>query len=137
MCRDDPPGHETDAVATQRYLLEQVRSGQAVVLRRRHDVPMGEMQSPPYVLLHDGREIGEGSQRFREELFQVQKVNRTWDPWWPDEIHDLWIDTLETVTGSTAAGANAGLGDRGVWIAPRITGIGRYRRADDNKEQSA
>ncbi|MEU8835500.1 UvrD-helicase domain-containing protein [Streptomyces sp. NBC_01707] len=137
VCRDDPPGHETDAVATQRYLLEQVRSGQAVVLRRRHDVPMGEMQSPPYVLLHDGREIGEGSQRFREELFQVQKVNRTWDPWWPDEIHDLWIDTLETVTGSTAAGANAGLGDRGVWIAPRITGIGRYRRADDNKEQSA
>ncbi|MEU0831792.1 UvrD-helicase domain-containing protein [Streptomyces sp. NPDC005969] len=137
MSRDDPPGHETDAVATQRYLLEQVRSGQEVVLRRRHDVPMGETQSPPYVLLHDGREIGEASQRFREELYQVQKVNRTWDPWWPDEIHDLWIDTLETVTGSTAAGANAGLGDRGVWIAPRITGIGRYRRADDNEEQHA
>ncbi|WP_328669321.1 UvrD-helicase domain-containing protein [Streptomyces sp. NBC_00328] len=137
VCRDDPPGHETDAVATQAYLLEQVRSGQEVMLRRRHDVPMGETQSPPYVLLHQGREIGEASQRFREELFQVQKVNRTWDPWWPDEIHDLWIDTLETVTGSTAAGANAGLGGRGVWIAPRITGIGRYRRADDNKEQSA
>ncbi|MGX1542851.1 UvrD-helicase domain-containing protein [Streptomyces adustus] len=137
VCRDDPPSHETDAVTTQRYLLEQVRSGQEVVLRRRHDVPMGETQSPPYVLLHDGREIGEASQRFREELFQVQKVNRTWDPWWPDEIHDLWIDTLETVTGSTAAGANAGLGDRGVWIVPRITGIGRYRRADDDKEQSA
>ncbi|MFF3447198.1 UvrD-helicase domain-containing protein [Streptomyces sp. NPDC002667] len=137
VCRDDPPGHETDAVATQTYLLEQVRPGQEVVLRRRHDIPMGETQSPPYILLHEGREIGEASQQFREELFQVQKVNRTWDPWWPDEIHDLWIETLETVTGSTAAGANAGLGDRGVWIAPRITGIGRYRRADDSKEQSA
>ncbi|WP_328555331.1 UvrD-helicase domain-containing protein [Streptomyces sp. NBC_00358] len=136
MCRDDPPGHETDAVATQTYLLEQVRPGHEVVLRRRHDVPMGETQSPPYVLLYEGREIGEASRRFREELFQVQKVNRTWDPWWPDEIHDLWIDTLETVTGSTAAGANAGLGERGVWILPRITGIGRYRRADGNKEQS-
>ncbi|OLZ69897.1 DNA helicase [Streptomyces sp. IMTB 2501] len=137
VCRDNPPGHETDAVATQVYLLEQIGPGQQVVLRKRHDLPMDEYQSPPYALVHNGREIGEASERFREELFQVQKVNRTWGPWWPDEIHDLWIDTLETVTGSTAAGANAGLGDRGVWIVPRITGIGKYRRADNDEEQRA
>ncbi|MFJ7152722.1 UvrD-helicase domain-containing protein [Streptomyces sp. NPDC100445] len=137
VCRDNPPGTATDAVATQAYLLERVRPGRPVRWRKRHDMPMGESQSPPYALLHDGREIGEASQRFREELFQVQKVNRDRDPWWPDEIHDLWIDTLETVTGSTAAGANAGLGERGAWIAPRITGIGRYRRADDHEEQRA
>ncbi|MFF4699854.1 UvrD-helicase domain-containing protein [Streptomyces chattanoogensis] len=137
VSRDDPPGQETDAVATQVYLLEQVRPGQGVLLRRRHDLPMGEAESPPYALVHAGREIGEASRRFREELFQVQKVNRTWDPWWPDEVHGLRIDTLETVTGSTAAGANAGLGERGVWIVPRITGIGRYRRADNYEEQHA
>lgn len=137
ICQDNPPSHEMNAVATQAYLLEQVRPGGEVLLRRRHDLPMGETQSPPYVLVHDGREIGEASSRFREDLFQVQKVNRTWDPWWPDEIHDLRIDSLETVTGSTAAGANAGLGERGVWIAPRITGIGRYRRVDNREEQGA
>ncbi|GAA0615945.1 UvrD-helicase domain-containing protein [Streptomyces crystallinus] len=137
VSRDDPPGQTTDAVATQVYLLEKVRPGQEVLLRRRHDLPMGEAESPPYALLHAGREIGEASRRFREELFQVQKVNRTWDPWWPDEIHGLRIDTLETVTGSTAAGANAGLGERGVWICPRLTGIGRYRRADDHEERRA
>ncbi|MFE7540235.1 UvrD-helicase domain-containing protein [Streptomyces platensis] len=137
VSRDDPPGQETDAVATQVYLLEQVRPGQEVLLRRRHDLPMGEAESPPYALVHAGREIGEASRRFREELFQVQKVNRTWAPWWPDEIHGLRIDTLETVTGSSAAGANAGLGERGVWIVPRITGIGRYRKADDYEEQHA
>ncbi|MFG2968546.1 UvrD-helicase domain-containing protein [Streptomyces sp. NPDC048288] len=135
--RDDPPGQETDPVITQVYLLERVRPGQEVLLHRRHDLPMGETESPPYALVHEGREIGEASRRFREELFQVQKVNRTWDPWWPDEIHGLRIDTLETVTGSTAAGANAGLGDRGVWIVPRITGIGRYRKADNHEEQRA
>ncbi|MEW2522634.1 UvrD-helicase domain-containing protein [Actinacidiphila alni] len=134
--RDDPPGRETDAVATQAYLLEQVRPGQEVLLRRRHGLPMGETQSPPYVLVHEGREIGEASRTFREGLFQVQKVSRTWDPWWPDEIHGLRIDTLETVTSSAAAGANAGLGERGVWIAPRITGIGRYRRADDEEQRA-
>jgi hypothetical protein len=137
VCRDNPPGHGTDAVTTQAYLLERVRPGQEVVLRKRHDLPAGEFQSPPYALLHDGREIGEASERFREELFQVQKVNRTWDPWWPDEIRDMRIDTLETVTGSVAAGSNAGLGDRGVWIVPRITGIGRFRRADNDEEQGA
>ncbi|CAM5228704.1 ATP-dependent helicase [Streptomyces fumanus] len=137
VCRDDPPGPEAEAVDTQAYLLARVRPGQRVVLRRRHDLPMGETQSPPYALLHDGREIGEVSRQFREDLFQVQKVNRTWDPWWPDEIHDLRIDTLETVAGSTAAGANAGLGERGVWIAPRITGIGRFRRANNDEEQRA
>lgn len=137
VCRDDPPSHQSDAVATQAYLLEHVRPGQEVLLRKRHDLPMGEVESPPYALMHDGKEIGEASRRFREDLFQVQKVNRTWDPWWPDEIHDLRIDTLETVTGSTAAGTNAGLGERGAWIAPRITGIGRYRRVDDYEEQRA
>ncbi len=137
VSRDDPPGHTSDAVATQAYLLERVRPGHEVILRRRHDLPMGESQSPPYALLHEGREIGEASERFREELFRVQKVNRTWDPWWPDEIHGLRIDTLETVAGGVAAGANAGLGDRGLWIVPRITGIGMFRQADDNEEQSA
>ncbi|MGW5214636.1 UvrD-helicase domain-containing protein [Streptomyces sp. NPDC004051] len=137
VCRDNPPGHATDAMAAQTYLLQEVGPGQEVLLRKRHDLPAGEAQSPPYALLHRGREIGEASERFRQELFQVQKVNRTWDPWWPDEIHGLRIDTLETVTGSVAAGANAGLGDRGVWVAPRITGIGMFRRADDKKEQGA
>jgi hypothetical protein len=137
VCRDNPPGHQTDAIATQAYLLHQVGPGHEVVLRKNHDLPMGRFESPPYSLVHNGREIGEASQRFREDLFQVQKVNRTWDPWWPDEIHGIRIDTLETVTGSTAAGANAGLGDRGVWIAPRVTGIGRFRRADHDEEQRA
>ncbi|MFD5951154.1 UvrD-helicase domain-containing protein [Streptomyces collinus] len=136
VCADSPPGHETDALATQAYLLEHVASGHEVVLRRRHDLPLGEWQSPPYALLHNGREIGEVSERFRQELFQVQKVNRGWDPWWPDEIHGLRVDIVESVAGSTAAGANAGLGDRGVWIAPRITGIGRYRRADDEEQRA-
>jgi hypothetical protein len=134
---DNPPGPDSDAAATQAYLLERVRPGDEVVLRRRHDLPLGERQSPPYVLLHEGREIGEASERFRTDLFQVQKVSRTWEPWWPDEIHELRVDILETVTGSIAAGANAGLGERGVWIAPRITGIGHFRKADHDEEQCA
>ncbi|MFJ3904155.1 UvrD-helicase domain-containing protein [Streptomyces sp. NPDC090025] len=133
VCRDLPPGPAGEAAATQTYLLERVSPGRPVVLRRRHDLPLGEQESPPYAVTHEGREIGEASQVFRRALFQVQKVSRTWEPWWPDEIHGARIDVLETVTGSTAAGANAGLGDRGVWIAPRISGLGRFRRAVDEE----
>jgi hypothetical protein len=132
---DTPVAGVSGAVATQSYLLEKVRPGDEVVLRRRHDLPLGEWQSPPYVLLHEGQEIGEASERFTQDLYQVQKVNRAWEPWWPDEIRELRVDTLETVSGSTAAGANAGLGERGVWIAPRVTGIGRYRKSETDEEQ--
>ncbi|MFI7006844.1 UvrD-helicase domain-containing protein [Streptomyces sp. NPDC050145] len=135
VCPDTPAGDESTAAAIQAYLLENVRPGDEVVLRRRHDLPLGEWQSPPYALLHEGHEIGEASERFRQDLFKVQKVTSRWDPWWPDEIRELRVDTLETVTGSAAAGANAGLGDRGVWVAPRITGIGRYHGYETDKQQ--
>lgn len=46
VCRDNPPGHTTDAVATQAYLLREVGPGQEVLLRKRHDLPAGETQSP-------------------------------------------------------------------------------------------
>ncbi|MFG2834749.1 UvrD-helicase domain-containing protein [Streptomyces zaomyceticus] len=127
--RDTPScSADMDAAMTQTYLLEQVRAGDAMTLRMRHPVPAGPEQSPPYDLLHHDRVVGEVSERFRRDLYAVEKVSRSWDITWPSEIVGLRVDTLETVAGSTAAGANAGLGRSGVWIAPRITGIGRYRR---------
>ncbi|MQY15796.1 ATP-dependent DNA helicase Rep [Streptomyces sp. RB5] len=135
VCRDVPPAHEIGAVSAQAYLLERVRSGDEVILRKRHDLPLGEQQSPPYAVMHGEKEIGEASESFRTGLFEVQKVSRRWEPAWPDEIHELRVDTLESVAGSPAAGANAGLGDRGVWIVPRITGIGRYRWSTEDEGQ--
>ncbi|MGZ3099379.1 UvrD-helicase domain-containing protein [Streptomyces sp. H72] len=135
---DEPPGShdaEGSAVETQTYLLEQVRRGDAVTLRRRLPFPAGPNQSPPYDLIHRGRIVGEASERFRRDLHAVEMVSRSWDVAWPVEICGLRVDTLETVAGSTAAGINAGLGGNGVWIAPRITGIGRYRRGEHAGEE--
>ncbi|MGW5090954.1 UvrD-helicase domain-containing protein [Streptomyces coelicoflavus] len=133
MHSETPPvPHDSDASAaeTQNYLLGHVRPGDAVTLRRRHPFPVGPDQSPPYDLVHRDRIIGDASERFRRDLHAVEMVSRSWDVAWPAEILGLRVDTLETVAGSTAAGANAGLGDSGVWIAPRIGGIGRYRRGE-------
>jgi hypothetical protein len=129
--REQPPGSDDahmSAHGTQAYLLEQVRPGDAVTLRMRHAIPAGPDESPPYDLVHRDRIVGEASERFRRDLYAVEAVSRSWDVTLPAEIVGLRVDTLETVAGSTAAGANAGLGANGVWIAPRITGIGRHRR---------
>ncbi|MCL8012754.1 UvrD-helicase domain-containing protein [Streptomyces sp. AS02] len=127
--REEPPrSDDASPVETQTYLLEHARPGDAVTLRARHPLPVGPDQSPPYDLVHRDRVIGEASERFRRDLYAVEMISRSWDVTWPAEIVGLRMDTLETVAGSTAAGANAGLGGNGVWIAPRITGIGKYRR---------
>ncbi|MFJ7296862.1 UvrD-helicase domain-containing protein [Streptomyces collinus] len=135
--REGPPGSynaDLPAVETQTYLLEQVRPGDAVALRLRHSLPAGPGQSPPYDLVHRDRVIGEASERFRRDLYAVEMISRSWDVTWPRQIVGLRVDMLETVAGSTAAGANAGLGRNGVWMAPRITGIGRHRRATRPEE---
>ncbi|MFJ8669065.1 UvrD-helicase domain-containing protein [Streptomyces sp. NPDC093600] len=136
--REEPPGSlgaDASALETQTYLLRHVRPGDPVVFRMRHPVPAGPDQSPPYDLFHGDRVIGEASERFRRDLCAVETVSRSWNITWPREVFGLRVDTLETVAGSTAAGANAGLGGSGVWIAPRVTGIGRYRRGERAGEE--
>ncbi|MDT9700794.1 UvrD-helicase domain-containing protein [Streptomyces sp. P17] len=136
--RENPPGSpdgDMDAAGTQAYLLEQVRPGDAMTLRMRHVLPAGPDQSPPYDLVHRDRVVGEVSERFRRDLYAVEVISRSWDVTWPTEMVGLRVDVLETVAGSTAAGSNAGLGGNGVWIAPRITGIGRYRRGERAGEE--
>ncbi|MET9732948.1 UvrD-helicase domain-containing protein [Streptomyces sp. NPDC006458] len=138
--RDHPPGSDgpnLSAAETQTYLLDQVRPGDTVTLRMRHALPAGPDQSPPYDLVHGDRVIGEASERFRRDLHAVETISRSWDVSWPSEIVGLRVDTLETVAGSSAAAANAGLGGHGVWTAPRITGIGRYRRGGRAGEEEA
>ncbi|WP_164543516.1 UvrD-helicase domain-containing protein [Streptomyces mobaraensis] len=131
----EPADARENALAAQAYLLERVRPGDAVMFRLRDFLPMGPVQSPRYALLHEGREIGEASETFRTDLYSVLKVGPDWDVRWPEEIVGLRIDCLESVSGSTAAGANAGLGGHGVWIAPRVGGIGRFRRSAGTEEE--
>ncbi|MFD3554112.1 UvrD-helicase domain-containing protein [Streptomyces goshikiensis] len=135
VCALEPADALNDATGAQSYLREQVRPGDAVTFRLRDTLPMGAEQSPRYALLHEGHEIGDASEVFRSDLYSALKIGTTWEIQWPEEIFGLRIDCLESVAGSTAAGANAGLGAHGVWIAPRISGIGRFRRPAGVEEE--
>ncbi|MFJ3160343.1 UvrD-helicase domain-containing protein [Streptomyces kanasensis] len=135
VCALEPAGAPDDAPGTQAYLLDRVRPGDAVTFRLRDTLPAGPEQSPRYALVHGGRDIGDASERFRSDLHSVLKVGTDWEIQWPEEISGLRLDCLETVAGSTASAVNAGLGDRGVWVTPRISGIGRFRRSAGTEEE--
>ncbi|WP_406405465.1 UvrD-helicase domain-containing protein [Streptomyces sp. NBC_00879] len=137
ISREHPPGtdgFEQEAVSVQDYLVSSVRAGDELSLRLQHELPMAADQSPPYTVFHEGTPVGVVSEGFRRALYKSLKISKNWDINWPVEISGFRVDTLESVAGSTASGARAGLGDHGVWIIPRMSGLGRYRRGRNPQE---
>ncbi|MES9555389.1 MULTISPECIES: UvrD-helicase domain-containing protein [unclassified Streptomyces] len=138
VCREHPPGTDgfaDDAGAVQDYLASSVSPGDELVLRAQHELPVAADQSPPYTVLHQDRPIAVVSERFRKDLYTSLKINKTWDIDWPVSIIGFRVDCLESVAGSTASGARAGLGDHGIWMVPRLSGLGRYRRVRKNSQE--
>lgn len=127
VCHDAPAESDSDAAGAQRYLHESVHAGDAVELRRLHDLPMSSVESPPFGIFHDGRPVGVTSERFRQDLWRLLKLSRGYDVRrWPQRISGLQIDAVESVAGSASVTERCGLGDRGVWIAPRLCGLGHF-----------
>lgn len=127
-------GFEADPTALQDHLATSVRPGDPVVLERLTTQPIGLDESPDYLIVHGNRLIGVTSERFRTQLYRHMKTSRGFEPRnWPREITGVRVDAVETVVGSEAAGIEAGLGPRGVWLAPRLYGLSRF--AYDQKEK--
>ncbi|MGA6167997.1 UvrD-helicase domain-containing protein [Amycolatopsis magusensis] len=118
----------------QSYLLDRVREGDMVTLRRLHDLPMSAEQTPEYGIFHDGFRIGEVSERFRRDLWRILRQARSGPlTRWPTAVTAVRVDGVEAVAGPLAAAEQAGLGDSGVWLVPRLCGLGRIRWSDDEE----
>lgn len=130
VCHEVPAGLRepfADPVDTQTYLLDCVHPGEPVELCRLHDLPMSPTETPPYGVFHAGRPIGEMSTRFRGDLWRLLKQSGSYQvKRWPYRITGLHIDAVETVAGFPSITQRAGIGDRGVWLAPRLCGLGRF-----------
>ncbi|MEV4321276.1 UvrD-helicase domain-containing protein [Microbispora rosea] len=118
---------EADPVMLQEYLSTKVSAAAEVTLERLGAEPVGLEASPSYLVIHQGRPIGTTSEKFEKALYLHLKTSKNWVPKnWPKTISGLWVDALETVAGSEAAGIAAGLGPHGVWLVPRLVGLGRF-----------
>jgi hypothetical protein len=134
----EPPGSHIELQGTrfhhtalnlQDLLVDKVRPGDGVMLERIDGKPSEADRSPTYVILHkdQGCPIGLTSESFTEDLYSYMRLSRHHvPPTWPRTIQGLAIDAIETVTGSASAGSASGLGAHGVWLAPRLVGLGRF-----------
>lgn len=134
VCHAHPPGVRSiaaDPVGIRRHLARDVHSGDAVELALLHRLPEGEDQTPPYAVVHDGRAVGEVSETFRRALhLMLGRDGGRSEYNVPGRITGLHIDCVETVAGSDVATERAGLGGSGVWLAPRLIGLGRFDWTD-------
>ncbi|WP_026403110.1 ATP-dependent helicase [Actinomadura rifamycini] len=121
---ENPPGtlgFQDDPKSIQNYLATGVRAGDPVTLVRLPVESSGGFAG--YAVDHEGRRIGVTTESF-ERMLRAHLPGR--DRRVPFAIKNLRVDTVETVVGREAAGRNAGLGWSGVWLRPRIMGLGVF-----------
>lgn len=116
---------EGRAVEVQEYLVKFVSPGDPVDLKLHKASKVG-LPRAFYHVHHDGNVIGVTSEEFGADLHSVIKVNDRWEVRWPSGISDLHVEFLDTVAGTSAAGSNAGLGPSGIWLRPRVAGMGTF-----------
>ncbi|MFD0594027.1 ATP-binding domain-containing protein [Catellatospora coxensis] len=135
---DRPAGTEgfmADPLELQEYLIHEVKPGDPVVLTVLDHMPDDGLAVPAYTVNHGGRPIGVVSHSFRMDLarYMYRSPARLPDEAsWPSAMTNCWIDDVEAVAGGEAQGRRVGLGEHGVWLAPRLTGLSsfRYHRND-------
>ncbi|MFJ1585950.1 UvrD-helicase domain-containing protein [Streptomyces sp. NPDC088197] len=131
VSHEQPPGAEDvneDCAHLQMHLRADVFPGCPAELVLLHGIPVAADQSPPYAVMAAGRRIGVVSERFRTDLCRLlYRGSQGRAENWPPLITGVRIDCVESVAGSGAASGRAGIGDRGVWLAPRLNGLGRFQ----------
>ena len=111
---------DIDAARVQDYLTARVRPGDLVDLRLIRSFVDGEPRAF-YRIDHEGTAIGVTSDHFSEVLAGNIGPGRPIE--FPRRITHGRVQALETVVGSSAAGARAGLGGGGLWLRPRLAGL--------------
>jgi superfamily I DNA/RNA helicase len=113
-------GFVADAEQTQRYIESEVRPLQPLELRRtRVEMPDGPRYY--YVIEHEGRDVG-----VADIGLVVKVLCRARDEGsWPNRIDGIFVESVDTAAGTSAAGTRAGLTLSGLWMRVRPYGLGR------------
>lgn len=123
----DPAGgfllENCHAGETQSYIRDYVKPGDPIMLTRLK-VSVSGTPRIFYTIEHNGRAVGITSERFGQSLFRVLKINDGWKVNWPIRIEDIYVETIDTVAGTSAAGQRCGLGASGIWLRVRTSGLG-------------
>jgi hypothetical protein len=121
----DPAGgfaFDGHAEAIQRYIEDDIRPLDPLRLRRAA-VEMPDGARMYYVIEHNGRDVGVADIGWIIKAVCRPKFERNWPAW----IDGLFVESVDTVAGTSAAGIRAGLSSSGLWLRVRPYGLGTLR----------
>lgn len=125
----DPAGTylvKDDPQRLQDYIYHEVRSGDPVTIALLKG-DTGHKPHAYYQIKHNGVVIGITDESFSYILHSILKVSARWKVQrWPSGFGDVYVQGIDTVAGSKAAGRRAGM-DSGIWLRVRVAGLGRIR----------
>lgn len=128
--RLDPAGSKVlsngEPASIQSYLASRVRPGDALTLRLITSSVNG-MPRAFYAVEHEGNPVGLTSEHFAARLHSFLKLRPGWEVRWPLEIAGLRVDGVDTVAGLPATSRKYDLGETGLWLRVRATGLGRLQ----------
>lgn len=116
-----------DAKAVQQTLIESVRPGDPIRLDYLSDYDFGRGDRPVYAIVHDMGTIGVTGPPLGDALRP-----RLWKDGRPSTITSVRVHDLETVKGDSMIGQAADLGRSGVWLRPRLIGLGEFNWGTKN-----
>jgi hypothetical protein len=121
--KQDPAGgfaFESDAAEIQRYIEDSVERHDPLRLGRT-EVEMVDGRRWYYVIEHNGMKVGVADIGWILKILCRPKYDRNW----PSVVDGLFVESVDTVAGTSAAGERAGLGPSGLWLRVRPYGLGR------------
>jgi hypothetical protein len=119
----DPAGAlaiDTSAPEVQELLITGVRPGDEVRLEHLGDVRFSGQELPCYAVRHRLGLVGITGEEFARALRGRVRSEG------PRAISNVRVDDLETVRGSSDVGDSARLGRSGIWLRPRLIGLGEF-----------
>jgi AAA domain/UvrD-like helicase C-terminal domain len=121
-------GFEGDALDLQRYIEAEVDALDPLRLRRTAVWVSGLGDGFYYVIEHNGHDVGVADIGWIIEALLRPRYERNW----PTSIDGLFVETVDTVAGTSAAGTRAGLSSSGLWLRVRPYGLGRLLWEDND-----
>ncbi|MEI7931051.1 MAG: ATP-binding domain-containing protein, partial [Actinomycetes bacterium] len=116
-----PPGFHSpnyDSQAIQQKLRTQVFAGDKVTLARRET---GALGLDGFNIIHETEGLIGITQIGFDECAQQNSPGRL-----PAGVSGLYVQDIETVAGDNQTASAAGLGNSGLWLRPRIAGLGDF-----------
>jgi hypothetical protein len=124
----DPAGSyliNGDSHRLQDYIYHEMHPGDRVRLTYLKGA-LGLKPHAYYQIMHNDVAVGVTGDSFSYSVYNILKIHPKWKVQWPNGFDELYVQSIDTVAGSTAAGQRVGI-KSGIWLRVRVAGLATIR----------